>query len=324
MAWTPGSLWGQKPRQGPAPLAVGREPIAIEFRGGHARLLQLQANRDRPVRAAACVAWDRAKPGDAADAIVAAIRGGGFREGRCVVGLPYAFARAETLAVPDGDDITILDDLLRRSPWRFGFAEPELGLLRLGDPEEGRVEVAVVIANRARIERLADALLDRGVVPDAAEPSFVSVARACSQRHRRAGDRDHVRIAVDLHEDGAVAMLLAGDRIVHCTSLEERDGLAGAIAVCMHDGAPHAGGLPTEIRLAGLGADDASLRATLEAACGIPVRVAEDDVGRAWRAIRDAIGVRGDPAGDVAAWAGALGLAERNVPEVARRQRSAA
>lgn len=304
MAWTLASLSTRSAAGGPV-----TGPVAIEFRDDRVRLLQLRGGRGDAVHAAAYVAWNPERPADCADAILAALAGGGFRVGRCVLGMPFALVRAETTTVPDGDDASILSDLARRAPWRHGIADPELGMLRLGANGYGRVDVALVVADREAIERVVDPLIDRGVLPDAAEPSFVSVARASSLRRRRASDRGSVCVAIDLHADGAVAMLIAGDRIVHCAPAEDREDLPGAIAVCVHDGAPHAGGPPSDVRIGGVGSSDPGLRAAIEEACGLPVR--GDDEAGAWARLRDAVGVRGDAADDAAAWAGVFGLAHR-------------
>jgi hypothetical protein len=317
MAWTPARL--------STPLADGGAavgPVAIEFRDDRVRMLQLKTGCAEAVHAAACVAWNPERPADCADALLAALVSGGFRVGRCVLGLPFALVRAETMTVPEGDDARILADLSRRARWRHGIGDPELGILRLGHCGAGRIDVALVVADREAIEAIVDPLIDRGVLPDAAEPSFVSVARASSLRRRRASDRGSVCVAIDLHAEGAVAMLVAGDRIVHCATAEEREDLPSAVAVCIHDGAPHAGGPPSDVRIVGAVAPEAALVAAIEEACGLPVR-SDDEVGT-WTRIRAKVGVRGEGAGEAAAWAGVFGLAHRRLNAEASGHRRAA
>ncbi len=291
-------------------------PIAIEFRGARARILQVASDRRCHVVAAATVGFDLEHPEEAADAILAALRAGGFRGGACVVGLPFCAVRAETSTVADGSDESILREFERTATFRHGFLRPQCGIIRLGDPEAGRVDVAAVTADREIVEAILDPLVDRGLMPDLAEPSFLSVARSCSRAFRRSSDRHRVRLAVDLHPDGATALLLAGDRIVWCRSVDERADVPEAVATCLHDGLPLVDESAKEIRLVGHEANDPALAEELSASCRLPVTT--DDVVETLADAMRQIGVRAEPGSAPSAWGGVLGLAFHRP---ARRQR---
>jgi len=240
--------------------------------------------------------------------------------------------------VDDDDDDSIRAAIEREAPQRFGCAAPQAGFLRLSPPstvaasttagqslcapQSGRVEVAAIVADRLMVEALLHPLIDCGILPEAAEPSFVSAARACSRMYRRGADRDRVRLAIDSSLRGAVVMLLVGERIAYCRCIDEIDLLPGAVAECLHDGLPYVAGCgsATEIRLGGARAEDAALSAALEQACGLPVRFddAQSTIGTAWRAITARV-AREDRPWD---WAGVLGLSFRRTTRRAMRDAS--
>lgn len=299
-SWTDASLrWGRR----------SHSPIAIEFRDHVARMVQVRAVSGEVV-AAARVAHDPARPQRTAAAIARAVESGDFIGCACVVGLPFAAARAETMTVEDGEDAFIRAIVESEAPLRFGCAAPQVGFLRLGEVSPDRVEIAAIAAERSIIEGLVYPLIDVGLLPDAAEPSFLSVARASSRVLRRATDQTRTRVVVDASESGAVAMLMVGSRVAYCRSTDDLTMLAGAIGSCIHDGMPFAAGAEpiSEIRLSGARAEDEAIARLLERDCGVPVRLDDErsTIGTAWRSIGHRAGA--DRPWD---WTGAFGLALR-------------
>lgn len=304
------------------PHASRAGPIAIEFRDDRVRAVQMANDRRCEVIAAASIACDHEHPERSAALLMDAIESGGFRGGACVVGLPLHAVRAETITVVDADDAVLLREMERTAPLRHGIVRPQAGLLRLGPAGPGRVDIAAVLADRDVVEAILHPLVDHGLLPDAAEPSFVSAARAGTRLARREADRSQVRVVLDLHEYGAVAMLLAGEAIVWCRSVDDRHEAAEAVAACLHDGVPHAGGAATEVRLIGTRTSDEHLRRSLASACDVAI-VMDDRLGTLTDA-RQQIGVRGRPDDDALAWAGVVGLAFRTIARRATQRKEAA
>jgi hypothetical protein len=316
-------------------------PIGLEFRDGFVRIVQVARDRRAQVLAAACVAYDTASPDRSIEQVAHALAGGGFRGRECVVVLPFEAARVQTMTVEDGDDDAIKGDIARtldaadrRGSASADPAQREIGFLRLGPIGHARCEVAAVVASRPLIEGIAHPLIDAGFWPSAVEPSFTSVARACSRTHRRAADRGRVRLAVDLHRAGATALLLQGQTIVYAHSVDDRERTVEALDLCWSEARRVFGQTsPTEVRVVGTDAYDFVTRASIESACGLPVHY-DDELGT-FAAAYTQIGVhavdsmpraRGELAeiGGAAAWVGAFGAAFRGVSRAAMREREEA
>ena len=138
---------------------------------------------------------------------------------------------------------------------------------------------------------------------------------------RRAVDQSQVRVAIDSSLQGAVVMLLVGQQIAYCRSIDDLDALPGAVAECLHDGLPYVyeNATASEIRICGALAEDEVLAKTLEHSCGLPVTLDDvrSTVGCAWRAIAPRIGSgvgRADRPWD---WSGVVGLAHRTSASMA-------
>ncbi|MBL9150202.1 MAG: hypothetical protein JNM94_16050 [Phycisphaerae bacterium] len=309
-----GGVAGRIARAGRRQAAIG--PIAIDIRDGIARLLQIDQSSGHVV-AAARVAHDDAHPERTAERISNAVAGEGFRGDSCVIGLPHTMVRTEALCVTEGHDDDVraeVERLVLERPW---CARPEVGFIRLAPVDAMRTEVIAVIADRGALESLLHPLLDWGLIPDAAEPSFVAVSRACSRVFRRNSDQSRVRIAVDTSRHGATAMLLTGDRIAYARSTDSCETFVELISACLRDGAAFVPDrqAPTEIRLTGAFAEDKRLHAALESTCGLPVRLddSQSTICMAWRSIAARIAREDRPW----EWSAALGLAFRSA---SRRQ----
>ncbi|MBL9120659.1 MAG: hypothetical protein JNL80_12180 [Phycisphaerae bacterium] len=313
-------------------------PIGLEFRDGFVRMVQVARDRRADVLAAACVAYDRRGPGlsiaHSMEPVVHALLGGSFRGRACVVVLPFEAARVETFTVPEGDDAAIQADVARTLAHGHGSVEtrdPEFGFVRLGPVGHARCEVAAVVADRRLIESIVNPLIDSGFWPTAVEPSFTAVARACCRTHRRAADRGRVRLAVDLHEGGATALLLQGQTIVYASSASSRSRVPDALGACCTEARRVFGTEPpTEVRIVGSRAYDVDLQHQIERSCGLPV-LHDDDAGTFASAFAE-IGVRAidsaasgqhaaaTDSGGAAAWMGAFGAAFRGLSRAELRQ----
>jgi hypothetical protein len=309
-----GGVAGRIARAGRRHASIG--PIAIDVRDGLARLLQIDQSSGNVV-AAARVAHDEDHPERTAERISNAVAGEGFRGDSCVVGLPHTMVRTEAMCVTEGHDDGVRADVERLVAERRWYARPEVGFIRLAPIDTTRTEVIAVVADRTALESLLHPLLDWGLVPDAAEPSFVAVSRACSRVFRRGSDRSRVRMAVDTSRRGGTAMLLAGDRIAYARSTDSCDGYVDLVAACMRDGAAFVPDrqAPTEIRITGAHSEDKRLHAALESTCGLPVRLddSQSTICMAWRSIAARIAREDRPW----EWSAALGLAFRSA---SRRQ----
>jgi hypothetical protein len=286
---------------------AGPGPIGVDFRGGVMRAVQTVRGQRCEVVAAACIVL----PDDrdlAADRVAETIRRSGFRGDACVIGLPFEAVRAETLTVPEGDDEAIRRELLRMAAARHDFAAAgaEADFLRLGPAKAGWVEVAAIFADRAAVESLIHPLVDRGLLPEAAEPGFIAAARACSRTARRASDRRAARIVVDLAADGGTVLTVVGEAIRECRWAAERADIAGAVAAAVHDG----GREVQEVLVVGADAYEPSFLAAIESGCGRPVRL--DDRMGTFESAYAAIARRTADRSGAAAWAGALGLSFRD------------
>jgi hypothetical protein len=297
-------------------------PIGIDYRDGFVRLVQVAADRRSHVVASACVAFDPDAPERATEAIVHAIEGGDFRGRSCVIAVPSSAVRCVSLTVSDADDATVINELERLLPERFGSRQLECDFVRLGGSGDGGLDIAAVAADRASLERIAHPLIDEGLWPEAIEPGFLAVARACSRTARRASDRGRLRIAAELTETGAVAMVMQGQSMLHVQPLTQRSELPAALRTAVAEaqrlggspGQAHADLLP-EIRIAGSSAYEVGLIDMIERMTGLPVRH-DDQLGTLAAAYTE-IGVHASDQGGAAAWAGALGAAFRPLAEAA-------
>ncbi len=308
-------------------LRVG--PIGIDYRDGFVRIVQVASDRRSHVVASACIGYDRSAPERATESILHAIEGGGFQGRSCVLAVPSSTVRCESLRVSDADDASIIGDLERRLPERFGAERLECDFVRLGGSGDGGLEIAAIAADRAALERIAHPLIDEGLWPEAIEPGFLSVARTCTRTARRASDRGRLRIAAELTETGAMVMVMQGQSMLHVQPLASRAELPAALATAVDEaqrlagpsGQTHAE-LPQEIRIAGTDAYEVALLDAIERRTGLPVRH-DDQLGTLATAYAE-IGVHASDRGGAAAWAGALGAAFRPLAEAAAARNDSA
>jgi hypothetical protein len=295
-------------------------PIGIDYRDGFVRIVQVASDRRSHVVASACVAYDQAAPERSTEAIMHAIDGGGFRGRACVLAVPSTTVRCISLTVSDAEDATIIGELERLLPERFGVDRLECDFVRLGGSGDGGLEIAAIAADRASLERIAHPLIDEGLWPEAIEPGFLAVARACTRTARRASDRGRLRVAAELTETGAVVMVLQGQSLLHVQPLASRAELPAALRSAVVEaerlggprGQVHAELLP-EIRIAGSAAYEVGFLEQVERLTGLPVRH-DDQLGTLATAYAE-IGVHASDRGGAAAWAGALGAAFRPLAE---------
>jgi hypothetical protein len=285
-------------------------PIGIEYRDGFVRMVQVVRERRSQIVASACVAYDQEAPERSIEQVEHALRGSDFRGRECVVVLPFDAVRTAIMAVEDGSDEAILETIRGTLPKRFGMERAQCDFIRLGALEHGLCEVTAIVADRTRVERIVLPLIDAGYWPSAVEPSFAAVARTANRTSRRASDRARVRLAVDLHANGATAMLVQGQTILHSTTCDRRANIVHTIFACYTEGQELFGACdPMDVRLAGTNAYDPELVEDVERSIG--VRVGHDDEVGMLAAAYAQIGVHAIDRGGAAAWAGAIGAAFR-------------
>jgi type IV pilus assembly protein PilM len=204
-------------------------PVGIDFGSGSIRLIQV-----RDVGGSVEVlAADRVEvpPDGMTDpvALTAAVRGafrsGGFVGRRCVVSLPRADVRIETVRMPVVNDERMRRAAVEEAARRFGL-EPdamEVDFLRTGatlDSGEGLEEILLVAAAHEAIRAAIYPLITAGLRPVAIDTDFAALARVFSAQCRRESDRTNVRAVLDVGRTGSTIMILRGDQVAFCKRIE--------------------------------------------------------------------------------------------------------
>jgi len=201
--------------------------VGIDFGSRAIKLLQLREHgRGLRVIGAGRVDVHAAETGpvDAAaltDQLWGAFASGGFSGRRCVVSLPRADVRVQSVRLPRMPD----DELRQAAVWeasqRFGFdrAAMEVDVIRTGAELQGgenREEVLLIAAPHTAINARLEPLMAAGLRPVAIETHFTALARAFSRPSFSPSATQEVRAVVDVGASGSTVMILRGGQIAFC------------------------------------------------------------------------------------------------------------
>jgi type IV pilus assembly protein PilM len=201
--------------------------VGIDFGVRAVKLLQLREHgRGLRVVGAGIVDVHAAElgPVDSAaltDQLWGAFASGGFSGRRCVVSLPRADVRVQSVRLPKMPD----DELQQAAVWeasqRFGFdrGAMEVDVIRTGAELQGgenREEVLLIAASHAVINARIEPLMAAGLRPVAIETHFTALARAFSRPSFSPSAAQQVRAVVDVGASGSTVMILRGGQIAFC------------------------------------------------------------------------------------------------------------
>lgn len=199
--------------------------IGLDLGAEQPRAMQLRHGADATRRAIAIAVEPGADLMRRAAASAAALRRGGFVGREVVIGLPSSAARMHVARLPgsmSGDDAR--SAIAWEACERNGMAHESVvaDAIPTGAPSphgDGKEEQLVVAADAGELERAMALLIDAGFDPIAAEPRFMSVARAVSRRARRDADATNVRAVLHVEQGGSSILVLRGDRIAFCREI---------------------------------------------------------------------------------------------------------
>lgn len=150
-----------------------------------------------------------------------AIATGGFSGRRCVISLPRKQVKIQSIRLPRMSDPELLEAARWEAAQRFEFDRQamEVSILRTGASPQGgesREEVLLVAASHAVINEYVNPIVTAGLRPLAIDTDFGATARIFSRQYRREGDRDQVRVVIEIGESGATVEILRGDQVAFC------------------------------------------------------------------------------------------------------------
>lgn len=200
---------------GPIGLDLGAvQPRAMQVRHGPdamRRMVMIDAEQgDDLARRAANAAY--------------AMRRAGFVGRDVVVGLPSSVTRMHVARMPAALGERAAAAVAWEASQRHEMPNERVvaDAVPTGAPSphgDGKEEQLVVAADADEIERALAALMDEGFDPVAAEPRFMSVARAASRRTRREADAGNVRAVLHVEQQGSMILVLRGDRVAFCREI---------------------------------------------------------------------------------------------------------
>lgn len=206
-------------------LHRGSAPIGLDIGTSGARLLQL-TRRGGAIEVGAAVAVSRrATTGEnpltpeMIESIKQRLETGSFHGRECVMTFPDHWLATRSVRLPVMPENETNAALALEAAERLGFDDEnpgEVSWVRAGRVRQGddsRDEIILVGVERAPLTNLVDAVAETGLRPIAVEPSFLSIARAYSRRHRRQGDTEVVRAILDIGRRNTGVSVLKGDNV---------------------------------------------------------------------------------------------------------------
>ena len=205
--------------------------VGVDFGSGVMKLLQLRDHNGtlQVVGAARCRLDGEGEGQPAAEALAEQVRSafatGGFTGRRCVVALPRNQVRVQSIRLPQMPEAELRQAIEWEASQRFGFDRESMqadcirtgALLQSG---ESREEILLIAASHATVHSHIDPLMEAGLRPVAIDTGFAALARTVSRRCRRESDRDQVRAVVEVGASGSVMMILRGDQIAFCKTID--------------------------------------------------------------------------------------------------------
>ena len=199
-------------------------PIGLDLGAAAPRAMQVRHGPDANRRMIEVAA----EPGDdlarRAGRAAQAMRRAGFVGREVVVGLPSSVTRMHVARMPAGLGEHAASAVAWEASQRNEIPNERIvaDAVPTGAPSQhgdGKEEQLVVAADADEVEHAMNALIEQGFEPIAAEPRFVSVARAASRRARRDADAGNVRAVLHVEQQGSIILVLRGDRIAFCREI---------------------------------------------------------------------------------------------------------
>lgn len=196
-------------------------PIGLDLGAGSPRAMQV---RHGPDGARRLIEVD-VEPSDdlarRAARSAQALRRAGFIGREIVVGLPTSVTRMHVARMPAVLGEHAASAIAWEASQRTEIPNERIvaDAIPTGAPSQhgdGKEEQLVVAADADEVGRALDALMDGGFEPIAAEPRFMSVARAASRRARREADAGNVRAILHVEQEGSIILVVRGDRVAFC------------------------------------------------------------------------------------------------------------
>jgi len=201
----------------------GVAPIGLDIGTGGVRLVQLRRTASG-IEAFAAARIEK-RPGEDADATLPErllenlrrrVESGDFVGRECVMTFPDHWLSTRSVRLPIMPPEETDAALKLEAAERLGFDEDtpgEVSWVRAGKVRQGddwREEIILAGAERAQLTELVDLVSETGLQPIAVEPSFLSLGRVYSRRYRREGDKDNVRLGLDIGLRNTSVFVLRG------------------------------------------------------------------------------------------------------------------
>lgn len=203
--------------------------VGVEFTDTLVRLLQVRSWRGRLDVAGISTQMMpvAVEPGSDIDVLSARLRSaviaGGFVGRRCAVSLPRGDVELYATRFPQMPDEELSEAVRWEAAERLSLDRNaiEADYIRTGAVGEGgRHEVLIVATPTEVIERRLEAVMSAGLRPMAVDTHFGAVARLFSRHHRREADQGVIRSVVEVGDTATTLLVLHGDRIALCRSLD--------------------------------------------------------------------------------------------------------
>jgi type IV pilus assembly protein PilM len=203
--------------------------VGVEFTDRLVRLLQVRMWRGRlDVAGISTQMMPRgAEPGADQDALAARLRSavvaGGFVGRRCAVSLARSDVEMYATRFPEMPSDELAEAVRWDAAERLGMDHLaiEADYIRTGAKTEGERQEILIIATPSQIiERRLEAVMAAGLRPMAVDTHFGAVARLFTQHHRRDADQDVIRAVIEVGDTSSTLIVLHGDRIALCRSLD--------------------------------------------------------------------------------------------------------
>jgi len=210
----------------------GTAPIGLDIGTGGVRLVQLRRTGSG-IEATAAVRLEK-RPTDDPDTAIPErlieslkrrVESGDFSGRECVMTFPDHWLSTRSVRLPVMPPEETDAALALEAGERLGFSDEapgEVSWIRGGRVRQGddwREEIILVGAERSLLSELVDAVSETGLQPIAVEPSFLSLGRVYSRRFRREGDRENVRVGLDIGNRNTSVFVLRGTDVAFYKAL---------------------------------------------------------------------------------------------------------
>jgi len=199
-------------------------PIGLDLSANAPRAMQVRQGSDTPLVASTVRTGPDAGLVERASAAVQQMRRMRFTGREVVVGLPsgvvkMAVARLPIVRGADAREAIAWEAAERCNAPRETLVADALPTGAPSNTHEGKEEHLLVAAPSEEVTEALGVLVDAGYEPVAVEPRFAAIARALSRRARRDADVTDVRAVLHIEQEGAVVLVLRGDRISFCREI---------------------------------------------------------------------------------------------------------